>query len=74
MGTNILHGKRVLALGDFGESIAHESIKSLVEVNGGKWLTKFDEELTHLITTKDEWEKQSHYGLPNTHHERLAQN
>jgi hypothetical protein len=72
MTSRILHGKKILAFGDFGQQISHEALRKWVEDHDGLWLTEFDDGITHLVTTKEEWEKQSTTGLLDIQNHILA--
>jgi hypothetical protein len=61
--TRILHGKIILAAGDFGQKTSHGAMREWVERASGTWLTEFNDSLTHLVTTREEWEKQTTIGL-----------
>jgi hypothetical protein len=73
MASRILHVKKILAFGDFGQNISHEALREWVESQDGLWLTEFDGGITHLVTTKEEWEKQSPIGLLDIPNHVLAQ-
>jgi hypothetical protein len=72
MTSRILHGKKILACGDFGQQISHEALRKWVEDQDGLWLTKYVDDITHLVTTREEWEKQSSTGLLDIQNHILA--
>jgi hypothetical protein len=59
MLSRILRGTKIAALGDLGKFATHDNVKKLVEANGGTWIPDLSGEITHLVTSKEEWTKQS---------------
>jgi hypothetical protein len=57
--------KVVIAItGDFGgKSRSIENIKRWIESNGGKYSTKIEDGVTHLICSKENWKKQVPAGI-----------
>jgi hypothetical protein len=53
-----LKQKVIAVSGDFGASRKHENIKRWIELNGGKYSTKIEKGVTHLICSKEHWKNQ----------------
>jgi hypothetical protein len=59
---NPFKGFTVATTGDFGKQRTSEQIKRWVEANGGRYVTKIDENVTHLICSAEHWKSQSSMG------------
>lgn len=49
----------IASTGDFGKQRTADAIKRWVENNGGRYVTKVDEEVTHLVCSAECWKSQS---------------
>ncbi|TLD15063.1 hypothetical protein E2P81_ATG09911 [Venturia nashicola] len=56
---NPFQGFTIASTGDFGKQRTAEAIKRWVENNGGRYVTKVDEEVTHLVCSAQCWKSQS---------------
>lgn len=52
----------IATAGDFGRQRTSEHIKRWIEANGGRYVTKVDENVTHLICSAEHWKSQSSMG------------
>lgn len=59
---NPLKGFTIASTGDFGKRRTAEAIKRWVENNGGRYVTKIDDEVTHLVCSAECWKSQSAMG------------
>ncbi|KAI4124023.1 MAG: hypothetical protein LQ338_005012 [Usnochroma carphineum] len=57
-----LTGLTIAATGDFGPCRSHDTLKRWVERNGGQWVTKMSEQVTHLICTKEDYRSKAPMG------------
>lgn len=48
-------GYTITATGDLGKTRTNDALKRWTESNGGKWASKVETGVTHLICTKDHW-------------------
>ncbi|KAE9962379.1 hypothetical protein BLS_000416 [Venturia inaequalis] len=56
---NPFNGFTIASTGDFGKQRTAEAIKRWVENNGGRYVTKVDENVTHLVCSAECWKSQS---------------
>jgi NAD-dependent DNA ligase len=54
----ILKNNVIAITGDFGKQRTPEALKRWIESNGGHYVTKIDENTTHLICSHEAWKKQ----------------
>ncbi|KAI4192748.1 MAG: hypothetical protein LQ348_003045, partial [Seirophora lacunosa] len=57
-----LAGLTIAVTGDFGPRRSHDTIRRWVEKNGGQWATKVSNEVTHLISTKEDYRSKAPMG------------
>jgi hypothetical protein len=57
-----LKQKVIAVSGDFGPSRKHESIKRWIELNGGKYSSKVEKGVTHLVCSNEHWKNQPRAG------------
>ncbi|KAL8968940.1 MAG: hypothetical protein Q9197_004600 [Variospora fuerteventurae] len=57
-----LAGLTIAVTGDFGPRRTHETLKRWVEKNGGHWATKISKDVTHLISTKEDYRNKAPMG------------
>ncbi|KAL8989003.1 MAG: hypothetical protein Q9177_002008, partial [Variospora cf. flavescens] len=57
-----LAGLTIAVTGDFGPRRSHETLKRWVEKNGGHWATNISKEITHLISTKEDYRNKAPAG------------
>ncbi|KAF2865165.1 hypothetical protein BDV95DRAFT_263607 [Massariosphaeria phaeospora] len=48
----------ITASGDVGPGRGNEQIRKWVDANGGKWVSKIQKGVTHLICSKENWKKE----------------
>ncbi|KAF2432708.1 hypothetical protein EJ08DRAFT_695107 [Tothia fuscella] len=56
---SLLKKDAIAIIGDFGQSRSAENMKRWIEANGGRYATKIEEGVTHLICTKEAWAKHT---------------
>ncbi|KAL8956354.1 MAG: hypothetical protein Q9193_006112, partial [Seirophora villosa] len=54
-----LAGLTIAVTGDFGPRRSHDTLRRWVEKNGGKWATKVSKEVTHLVSTKEDYRNKA---------------
>jgi hypothetical protein len=52
----------IAVTGDFGKDKPLDKMKGWIEAHGGEYVTKIDENTTHLICSKEHWKSQSQMG------------
>ncbi|KAL9011904.1 MAG: hypothetical protein Q9173_003303, partial [Seirophora scorigena] len=57
-----LAGLTIAVTGDFGPRRSHDTLRRWVEKNGGQWATKVSKEVTHLISTKEDYRSKAPMG------------
>ncbi|KAI4095020.1 MAG: hypothetical protein LQ344_001867 [Seirophora lacunosa] len=57
-----LAGLTIAVTGDFGPRRSHDTLRRWVEKNGGQWATKVSNEVTHLISTKEDYRSKAPMG------------
>ncbi|KAI4115712.1 MAG: hypothetical protein LQ345_003750 [Seirophora villosa] len=54
-----LAGLTIAVTGDFGPRRSHDTLRRWVEKNGGQWATKVSKDVTHLISTKEDYRSKA---------------
>lgn len=72
---HLLTGDIIAISGDFGKPRSAENLKRWIEGNGGRYSTKVEDGVTHLICSKEHWKSQPAAGKTSLSHqlEILAQ-
>lgn len=69
---NLFKGFTIASTGDFGKQRTAEAIKRWVENNGGRYITKVDGEVTHLVCSTEYWKSQSAMGESDQRSESIT--
>ena len=52
----------IAVTGDFGKVRTHEKLKQWTEKNGGKFVRKISEDVTHLVCSKEDYKNEAPLG------------
>jgi NAD-dependent DNA ligase len=55
---SFLKGCVIVITGDFGEEITQTKVKSWIKFNGGTFSADVNEDVTHLVCSREEWLKK----------------